>query len=382
MSYEIASIDDLPELIDFLNLVFSHDHRPHDFPTMIPKTYANDAPLAKEAVHFIERADGRIKACVALLPTSLEVAGVRLLSGFIGQVGVHPYWRSKGSMKALMQMAREYAGAHGFDMLALTGQRQRYEYFDYVPAGIQAQYYIDHRNVRHGLGDTDAAGISFSEITDDGDPLIPALLDIYNSGSAAGSRTRETFLASGKTYEYRLYAILDFGSTVGYIIVNKDQANEFVLINPSDCGRVIKAWFETNKASRLTITQPMHAVLLRRELGVFAEGVEYSAELQLLPINWIAVLDAYMKLNTETRGLADGRYVFKLKGEDKPIALIVNGGKASAAFVDHKDAPNNTFSAIQATERIFSPFRLMDNIDDAPVGWFPLSLGYMTSEHF
>ena len=52
------------EIIDFLNLVFSQSHYPHDFKKLAPKAYSENIN-GLGAEHYLAKKDGKIKAIVA-----------------------------------------------------------------------------------------------------------------------------------------------------------------------------------------------------------------------------------------------------------------------------------------------------------------------------
>ena len=116
---------DQEEIIDFINMVFSQNSVPHDFKTLLPKLYSDDADTG--CCHFLAKEDGKIRAVVGLFPTQLHVGERRLKLGHIGSVSVHKYSRGKGYMKKLMHMAIEAAKAEGMDALVLGGLKNRYQ---------------------------------------------------------------------------------------------------------------------------------------------------------------------------------------------------------------------------------------------------------------
>ncbi|MBQ6646260.1 MAG: GNAT family N-acetyltransferase, partial [Clostridia bacterium] len=100
--YTNGAPGEMPEIIDFINYVFSQAHVPHDFKALLPKVYGDDAPLGVERFHFLAKQDGKIVGCVACRPTELIFGDQTLSCGFVGSVSVHPYHRGEGHMKRLM----------------------------------------------------------------------------------------------------------------------------------------------------------------------------------------------------------------------------------------------------------------------------------------
>ena len=57
---------DRQEILDFADLVFSKNSRPHDFATLLPKLYGPDQNF--EPLHYRVKEDGKIRAMICVLP--------------------------------------------------------------------------------------------------------------------------------------------------------------------------------------------------------------------------------------------------------------------------------------------------------------------------
>ena len=74
------------DLLDFLNLVFSQAHRPHDFKKLLPKVYAKEG---FSNIHIVKKDDRlRRRNCYVALTINLGDTG-NLSAGYIGSVAVH-----------------------------------------------------------------------------------------------------------------------------------------------------------------------------------------------------------------------------------------------------------------------------------------------------
>ena len=212
MNYCIAEPADRERVVDFANYVFSQAHRPHDFKTLLPKVYADDAP--ETAVHYIaRREDGAIRAMVANLPVRLRFGDAALQAGMIGTVSVHPYARGEGHMKRLMQMMLDDARARRLDLLALGGLRQRYGYFGFESGGAAAAYDITETNVRRGLADVSADGIVFQEIASEDCEGFDFAWRLANARRIGGERPRADFLRIMRSWDSHLRLIARDGLT-------------------------------------------------------------------------------------------------------------------------------------------------------------------------
>ena len=137
VTYTRGKPDELGEIRDFINMVFSMHTRPHDFARMLPKLYADDA--ATEGEHYLVREDGRLVAAVCAHPFTLACGTRTLRCAAIGSVSVHPYVRGKGYMRKLMNTAVTDMAQSGITLSVLDGRRHRYAYFGYEPAGLRAE---------------------------------------------------------------------------------------------------------------------------------------------------------------------------------------------------------------------------------------------------
>ena len=122
------------DILDFINYVFSQAHRPHDFKRLLPKVYAHEGFYRW---HYVAVENGRIRGTVAVLPVEMPFGeGQSLKIGYVGSVSAHPYDKGAGHMKKLMQLMLEDTKDQ-YDLLALGGRRQRYQYFGFECGGAR-----------------------------------------------------------------------------------------------------------------------------------------------------------------------------------------------------------------------------------------------------
>ncbi|MDR1569352.1 MAG: GNAT family N-acetyltransferase [Oscillospiraceae bacterium] len=377
--YEPAKIEERGDLIDFANMVFSVAHRPHDFKKMLPKVYGDGAPLFFPELHFIERTDGRVRALVAMLPVRMNIADEPLTAGFVGTVSVHPHHRGRGSMRELMRMTIDEARRRRFAYLALGGQRQRYEYFGFSPAGLRASHEIRPANIRHALKDADASGISFKTVGEADGGLIADIHAIYETRPVRGARPPHMFHTICRSWGNELTAALSGGKCIGALIGDDREICELILADAKDAPRVIKAWFEYRKPDGAQLLVPMYDTAIQREIGAFSESVVYQEEVSICVLDWVSTLEAYAALKHGAGAMTDGRWTFAVN--DQPsITIEVRGGRVDVA--ERSDAPSVRLSQIEAQRAIFSPMALAAPLPGAPVGWFPLPLGFGKPDQF
>lgn len=178
VTYRRAEKKDAEDILDFINYVFSHDHRPHDFRYDInPKMYNSDYPYWDDHYVAIED-DGHIRATLSVTKYENTNGGFPLTFAHVGQVSVHPYHRGEGHMRALMHMAIDDMREAGYDFSNLGGLRQRYGYYGYMPGFYRTRYSVTSTNLRHLLAGRDP------RVTLDGDKV---LLGGENVGTIGGN---------------------------------------------------------------------------------------------------------------------------------------------------------------------------------------------------
>ena len=143
-----ASMHD--EYIDFINYVFGFNGRDRDFPKLLPKLYRREDDPAGNS--YVVTENGRIRAAVGAFDHTMTVCGRELRCRSIGNVAAHPYDKSRGFMRKLMDMAVEDMVRDGIAISTLGGKRQRYNYFSYEKSGTTYRFSVNSDNMRHTFG--------------------------------------------------------------------------------------------------------------------------------------------------------------------------------------------------------------------------------------
>lgn len=282
-TYRQSEMADFPLLIDFINYVFSHSHYPHDFKKMVPKVYGDNP--RENAIHFIAfNESGQIIGVVGLLPLNFHIDDTILKCGFIGSVCVHPYYRSQGHMKKLMNMADDYLKANCFDLGILDGLRQRYEYYGYQKSGIHLSFEVNSDNIRHGLKDISIRDFHLIEITHNDDSSLDYIFDLSSCSPVFVERNRDTLLYTMKNFESRLYVVTYQNKFIGYFTASKNNSiSEINMLKKEYFFNVIKLWMHFSNASCINITiQPFQTDFIDA-LNFFSEDrtIQYGANFKI-----------------------------------------------------------------------------------------------------
>ena len=380
--FERATAADYDEIVEFANFVFSYAHEPHEFKTLISKAYGEDH--THWPIHFVARENGRIRGLVGLMPFPQRVLGETLQMGFIGTVSVHPYSRSKGYMKKLMAMTNDYARDNGFDLLALGGQRQRYEYYGYEPGGAMHALTITATNCHHALKDVEADAVSFAPFESQR-AQMDALFSIYESGVVAGARPREDFEQICGTWRNRPLAILLNGSLAGYLIASPDHSHilELRLRSPEALYPAIKAYLTAFGQKHVCVKLPPHQTELLRPLLRICESASIEQNECYRMVDYARVVRAYLKLKQHIEGdLPDGRLALGLAEEGKTLLICASRGEIACEIT--QDTPDILLSRLEAQNLLLAPTPFVDVsvLPDCARRFFPLPVCIVAADGF
>ena len=370
LEYRIARPEEESDILDLINLVFSQTRVPHHFDQLIPKVYAYPgyAPY-----HYVAVEEGKIRACVAVMPTVLHLdREFSLKVGLIGSVAVHEKSRGAGHMKKLMDMAIEDARKHGCDLLALGGQRQRYGYWDFEPGGVCRTFTLSLSNVRHAMKDQDEKGIFIREITDEKDSSLDDIHALMMLNDMTCTRERERLLSIMQCWNQRLYLIENEQGFLGYLYGSASNVHEMTLTDWEQLPRVLKSWMQGKESC--VFYAPQHQPALASYLRSVSESAGLSDSKKYRILNWEKVLSTCLAYQQKKSPLPSGRIVIEIQGEGR-LALSLQGGHARAEKTE--ETPALCLSSCQAVALFFSPLALAEKLPPLLKAWLPLPL-YIT----
>ncbi len=316
IEYTKATTEDLEDLIDFINMVFSQDHRPHDFKALLPKLYGDHRDTA--GCHYIVRENGKIRAAVGVFPTTMHVGDTELRLGQLGSVSVHPYARGKGYMKALMQEAVRDSREKGMDALVLGGLKNRYQYFGFMPTESAVRFTFLPENIRHLLSGTDSRALSFERVSP-GSPCLAEMMALYQSCPVYTDReSPEYFYDVLCSWNGEVYAVRRNGAFAGYLSASKDHREiyEYMLRDLSDFAPMLKAWFERQAPSSLRTRCGMYEREKCEVMGRYCESFESGIGHSWNIFHMEKVLLAWMKIKDRYEPLAPGVLTLNIKNAD------------------------------------------------------------------
>lgn len=380
IEYRIAQDQDLDEIIDLINMVFSMVRIPHDFSVLLPKAYA--APNRRSDIHMLACEDEKICGVFGLLPFDLVMAGETISCGYLGSMAVHPRARGRGVMSELCRRLIEQGREKNMDLIALGGQRQRYEHSGFCACGSRMHYSINRKNIRHCAVDEQAAHISFRLLEPDTEDAGFAFA-LYHRQSVTGARTRESFVPALRSYWNNAWTICCKDEPVGYMMASGDGRSiyELVLSDEALLPAVLKAWIEQKNASSVSLVTSAHEAKRNQFLAGICEGYSMGSDEMFLCLKPDRVIRACLHLKRTYMPLEEGTMILGF-GSSGTWKITVSGDRIDVSST--QEAPDLALDDQQAHAFVFGCNRAAWHVEDAkaPRGWFPLQLHIPEADRF
>lgn len=356
--------EDHQDIVDFISMVFRED-----FLVTESKLYLDRPEMAEK--HHLVFEDDRIKAVVGNFPISLNVAGRKLPCYGIGSVSVHPYSRSKGYMKTLMNNALAEAEQNGAALMMLGGKRQRYEYFGFTKCGTVYAFSLD-QNVRRHLKHIPSSEIELLPLSDHKEYLRDCIR-LWETQPLYADRKGEDLCDILQTCDSTGHVFLMRGEFLGFCSIhNSGAVNELTLTDYS---------YSANAAMKLcekigipfSIRVFPHQRKLIHTLNLIAQSHSLFPDPCFNVLDYKRVIEAFLTLKGMNEPLIDGRLVIEVEGKGR-YAIEVKDGAVSVT--DTEDKPQIALDHIRMMVRLFSPFGQIGEEDITPEmrSWLPIPL--------
>ncbi len=372
IEYCKGKLEDIEEIIELGNYVFSENEAKHDFKEVLPKIYSDKYNTAEH--HYLVKENGEINAMVLALPSKMKVGDTVLNICGIGTVSVHPYSRGCGYMKQLMNIALEDMKNDGYHFSVLGGQRQRYEYFGYEPCGMQVEFIVTATNVKHAYKELDCSNISIEQITALDELLIEKAYNLHKLQKLAGVRSSAEFFDIVSSWKSKMHVIKCDGDFCGYIVSNGNSITELVLCDLNKLAFVIKAFVTKENLEEVNIIVSLFEQQKLVCLSKICECYRITTNHSFLIFDYKATIKAFMELKSSYADMIDGEVIIKIADE----TLLVSVHSKKISVENCTEEPDVEFSKLDAMLHIFSPAGgfLQDtiNLPEPLKSWFPLPL--------
>ncbi len=377
-----GSAADNEQMIKVLDDVFFRDEVPEiHFLSLLPKLYKDKYEPAYN--NFMIKEDGEIKASVGLFPLTMNAGGVQLKIGGIGNVAVARDSRGKGYMIECMKMALDQMKNDGTDISLLGGQRQRYEYFGYEPAGAQLSVEINRRNIGYIKGDDYTNSYTAKVISQDDSELIAAVKALHESTGVYVNRPKEDYEDILRSWSCIPYAAFDNGEFKGYFCRRGEGGiQEFRPVNVQDGLDLALCVLNTIEKDSFSFELPLYDTELCEYFCVNSNGTELSHSENTNVLNYKKFILAFLSIKARRVNLGEGSLVLLIHGYKKDEQLRISVKGKEVTVEETADAPDIELEHLEAMRFIAGLYcGSGQKLPAFAAGWFPVDYFFYSQDN-
>ncbi len=329
--------DDEKQLIEALDDIFFSEEPHNNFMDLLPKLYKDKYNCGEN--NLILKEDGVIKAAVGCFPLSAVAAGRKLKVMGIGNVAVAKDSRRKGYMIDLMNDALKVMIDGDYDYSALGGQRQRYEYFGYAPAGNAIRFEINIGNIsrlRNGNTETE---FTAKELTEADTAEIARINRLNEAQPFYVQRSEESMIDILRSWRSAPYGVYDNGEFKGYFTFNsKGNFSEFRVTDTGDLLDFFLCAMKTMESDRVSFTAPVYNTELCSYMAKVCCGMSVCHVEQINILNYAKFVEAFLAVKAQRTNLCSGTLNVLVHGykKDENLAITVDGRNVTVTETDAK----------------------------------------------
>ena len=364
------------DYMHLINLTFGFETPETQFLGLLPKLYREER--RPQDSNYVVTEDGILCAAVGAYDHELTVCGETLPCRGIGNVAVHPDYRSRGYMKIAMKAALEDMVKDGIVLSSLGGRRQRYQYFSYDRCGPCYSFSFNRDNLRHVWGNMTAPFDGYKVITDNADPLLDAIKALSDAAKVSPVRSRADFLDICNTWHCDLVAITHLGDLKGYAVMSREGSiSEVRARRTEDFLSVLRSILVHSERKSISVTLPPFETACITALTPVCEGVSEGCSMMYTVLNYRRVITAFMKLKASCTLLKDGWIAFLIHGwgGDERLCIEVTDNIPSVSILPENSPIDYELTHMEAMNLFFAPVSpKREQLSDLCKLWFPLPL--------
>ncbi len=344
---------------------------PFTFLTVMPKIYCLPN---YERIHHLYKFNEEIVAVAGNLIDNMKVNGKEYKTSFVGSVSVAPEHQKKGLMVKLMEKINEENIQNKVSFSMLTGNRNRYEYFDYYYTGACYHFNFTRGNIKHEkdfVFDEKIAVEPFLNAESD----LCELLKLYNDNVKLTVRNRENFVYSLTNHNSKIYKILFKNKIIGYFSINNalNSVEEIVLPDKSKFLSVCSRIFEITLSKTLNFAINGYERQWIKLLLEYCNNYSIGRDLMVKIYDRKEFLKFAFDLNEE-KTFQDGKLILTVEGEN--ISIEIKGGQIQISNTEEK--------GIVLSKKEFVDLFSHDYFakDYQISSWFPLPVAVINADKF
>ncbi len=367
--------EDEKKLIAMLDNVFFLDDDEaarRDFLTLLPKLYKSKYNPAYNNLCVMQ--DGEFKAAVGLYPSVADACGKKLKIGGIGNVAVARDARRMGYMKECMNMCLDVMKNDGTDYSLLGGQRQRYGYFGYEPAGTGYSFGIDKTNIRHTCGADYKGSFTSKKLEAQDREILEKINALYGKSAFHIERDIDSLFDILHSWDTTPYAAFKGEEFKGYFSLGNDGGiAEFKPLCADDIIDLALCVMDITGKDSVWFGVPQGETGICEKAMRICSRCEMSHCEMLNIFNFGNFIEGFLKVKASRMQLCDGELVLLIHGikRDEKLLISVKDNSVSVAETDKApDAELEHKEAIRMTASIYSEARL--KLPAFAQTWFPV----------
>lgn len=327
---------DEKELIATLDDVFfSDDPNNNNFLDLLPKLYKDKFNCGER--NMILKEDGVIKAAVGCFPVDAVAAGRKMKIMGIGNVAVAKDCRRKGYMIELMKDVVAWMIDEGYDYSLLGGQRQRYEYFGYSPAGNALRFEINIGNISRLRNGNTETTFNVKEITENDTEILAKANELNNAQPYHVIRNQENLLDILKSWRATPYAVFNGDEFKGYFTTNcKGNLSEIKAVNTDDLLDIYLCAMKVMESEIVAFTAPAYDTALCSYMQKICCGMSVCHVEQINILNYAKFIEAFLAVRAQRMNLCSGTLNVLIHGyrKDEQLAITVDGKNVTVTETD------------------------------------------------
>jgi len=261
-----------------------------------------------------------------------------------------------------MKMAQEEMARDGMVFSCLDGQRQRYEYFGYTPAGSIHAFGCNEANVAHTLGRQWKTGLSVEKLAASDGALLDQIHAMHEAKGARMRRDRGRLFDILSSKKAQPFVITRDGSFEGYLVYKK-KGEVVTEINLKDFSRLPEAlglFLRKQKRADISVVANPHEPEKIACLSGFAETYSLGGAYQFAIFDHARFADAFVKFKAGREKIREGSFVFQADDAELSVSSKVRlfAGKGGAGAEATDEAPALKMSGMEATRFLYYPTAL------------------------